>query len=202
MTATAHEPTIGVALGRLLAYPLEDFPRDLDAALEATGRFSPEAAAPLEAFAAAVRPLTPDEREELFTRTFDINPIGALEIGWHLFGEDYHRGALLVRLRTELRRHGIEEAGELPDHLTRVLALLDCMEADEAGEFARACVLPALDKMLAGFQGKENPYERLLHSATVVLVQRFGRDSEACQRLDEEPTAAARMSLPVIYEQV
>ncbi len=42
--------------------------------------------------------------EELYTRTFDLNPVCALEIGWHLFGEDYERGAFLVRMRDQLRR--------------------------------------------------------------------------------------------------
>ena len=30
--------------------------------------------------------------EETFTRTFDVNPACALEVGWHLFGEEYARG--------------------------------------------------------------------------------------------------------------
>ncbi len=38
-------------------------------------------------------------REEVYTRTFDGSDRRALEIGWHLHGENYARGALLVRLR-------------------------------------------------------------------------------------------------------
>ncbi len=193
MTATTSEDTAGAALARLLAYPNEDFPAHVQAALTALAPFGPEAVEHVRQFAAAVTPLAPEEREELFTRTFDINPVGALEIGWHLFGEDYHRGALLVRLRTELRRYGIEEAGELPDHLTHVLALLDRMEADAAGEFARACVIPALDKLLDGFRGKDNPYEHLLRGVTTVAAARFGKESEARPALDR------RLSLPVVY---
>ena len=65
------------------------------------------------------------ELEELYTRTFDINPVCSLEVGWHLFGEDYNRGAFLVRMRGLLREHGIEEGAELPDHLESVLRVLD-----------------------------------------------------------------------------
>ena len=48
--------------------------------------------------------------QELFTRTFDINPACASR-GGHLFGEEY-RGAL--RPDAELRRLGLEESAELP----------------------------------------------------------------------------------------
>ena len=43
------------------------------------------------------RPGRPEQIQELYTRTFDINPVCTLEIGWHIFGEDYARGALLVK---------------------------------------------------------------------------------------------------------
>ena len=66
--------------------------------------------------------------EELYTRTFDINPVCSLETGWHLFGEDYNRGAFLVRMRGLLRQHGIEEGAELTDHLESALRVLSVME--------------------------------------------------------------------------
>jgi nitrate reductase delta subunit len=199
MIATAHETKIGAALAGLLAYPDASLPDRVEVALRAGASYGTKAVDSLWRFAAAVAPLSEDEREELYTRTFDINPVGALEIGWHLFGEDYHRGALLVRLRMELRRHGIEEAGELPDHLTRVLTLLDRMAADEAGEFAGACVLPAVEKMLDGFGGKDNPYEHLLRCVSCVLATRFGKDPEGAQRLEPKMTPnGPRKSLPII----
>ena len=112
--------------------------------------------------------------EELYTRTFDFSPSCALEIGWHLFGEDYNRGAFLVRLREELARHGIQESCELPDHLTHVLPLLDRMRPDEAARFALACVTPAVEKMLAGLEGKQNPYEHLFRCLVAMLNAEFG----------------------------
>jgi len=48
--------------------------------------------------------------------TFDINPACALEVGWHLFGEDYMRGQFLVRMREELSKYEI--AGELGISIT------------------------------------------------------------------------------------
>lgn len=165
MQASEHNTKHAAALlGELLAYPQPDYWTRFDEAMAVIRRDVPEAAEALATFAGSVRGRSLTEHEELFTHTFDINPVSALEIGWHLFGEDYHRGALLVRLRQELRRHGIGETQELPDHLGSVLVLLDCMAPAERTAFARACVLPALEQMLEGFRGKENPYEHLLRA--------------------------------------
>jgi len=169
-----HEENMGTLLAQLLAYPCGDYGGRLEEAIDAVGRQVPQASDELARFAAAVGPLSPEEHEELFTQTFDVNPAAALEIGWHLFGEDYHRGALLVRLRQELRRHGLAESEELPDHLTHVLRLVDRMGQDEAESFVQACVLPAIERVLEGFRGKENPYEHLLDCVAVILRTRFG----------------------------
>ncbi len=107
-------------------------------------------------------PLGSPEFEELYTQTFDLNPVCSLEVGWHLFGEEYARGAFLVRMREELRKHGIPEATELPDHLTYALRLVERMAPADAGEFSARYLVPALDKMLAALEGKGNPYESVL----------------------------------------
>ncbi|MHB9078462.1 MAG: nitrate reductase molybdenum cofactor assembly chaperone [Pirellulaceae bacterium] len=163
----------GGALAYALSYPHDCFLERLREAVERARVETPAAVEPLVAFIAAVEPLSVEQREELYTRTFDINPVCSLEIGWQLFGEEYHRGALLVRLRSELRRHGIEESTELPDHLTHVLSLLDRMDEHEARSFANCCVIPAVDKMLVAFEDQDNPYGRLLLAVGMYLKHRF-----------------------------
>jgi nitrate reductase molybdenum cofactor assembly chaperone len=173
----AHEGFYAAIAG-LLAYPDGAFCRRLARCRELLGRGDPQAAAHLADFDAATRNSALADLEELYARTFDFNPQCALEIGWHLFGADSNRGALLVRLRDELARHGIQESWELPDHLTHVLPLVDHMSPDEAARFARACVLPAVEKMLTGLEGKQNPYESVLRCLVVMLRAEFG--SEVC----------------------
>ncbi len=102
------------------------------------------------------------ELEEMFTRTFDFDPKRALEVGWHIYGEEYARGALLVRLRSELREHSIPESRELPDHMTHVLILLGRLEGSDANELAGRYVLPAIDLLLAAIADTDCPYEPLL----------------------------------------
>lgn len=172
---SAADPAAGARLAALLAYPGETLAVDLAAAEETLRAELPEAAEAVAQFSAAVLPLSPEEREELYTRTFDINPLCTLEIGWHLFGEEYHRGALLVRLRRELAQHGVPESAELPDHLVHVLPLLDRMPAGEGREFACACVFPALEKMRHGFaERSDNPYGCVLQAVALLLEFRFG----------------------------
>jgi nitrate reductase delta subunit len=141
------------ALANLFQYPDEQY----HAAVNICRAVAPE-------FAAAVEQLTVSDLEELFTRTFDLNPVCSLEVGWHLYGENYSRGDFLVTMRQHLRRLGIRESHELPDHLTHVLRVLSRLDSAEAAAFAAAYVLPAMKKMLAALEGKQNPYEELLKS--------------------------------------
>jgi nitrate reductase molybdenum cofactor assembly chaperone len=158
------------ALAATLLYPGPDYRTQLDACRQLADAAVPEAARRLDTFAAATADLSDVQFEELYTRTFDHNPTHAMEIGWHLFGEDYHRGALLVRLRQELAQHGIPESNELPDHLTHVLLLLARMAPAAAHEFAGACVVPALDKLLEGLRRGDSPYVDLLEGVAAVIA--------------------------------
>jgi nitrate reductase delta subunit len=118
--------------------------------------------ATFELFNSSVINLSREELEELYTQTFDINPVSSLEIGWHLFGETYERGSFLVKMRETLRELAVEESAELPDHITHVLLALGRMDKAEQTEFSEMFFVPALNKILTAFEGKNNPYENLL----------------------------------------
>ena len=117
---------------------------------------------PAKPFFAALGKMTLEEAQELYTRTFDINPVCTLEVGWHVYGEDYARGEFLVKMRQMLREHDLPESTELPDHLTHVLALLARLDAKDADELAGRYLLPALKKMLDGMGDSDNPYKAAL----------------------------------------
>lgn len=105
--------------------------------------------------------------QELYVQTFEFNPACTLEIGWHLFGENYERGEFLVRMREQLRRHGIAETSELPDHLCHLLLLIGRLDHEEAAELAGQFVLPALGKIKEAL--KDNPYASLIAAAEANL---------------------------------
>ena len=161
---------IYVALAGVLTYPGADYLERVHHCVLA----APSAIAQrLERFARPLEKLTVTELQELFTQTFDLNPVCSLELGWHLFGENYDRGLLMVRIRGEMAQHGVAESGELPDHLTHALLLLDRMERERAADFAAAILLPALEKMLSAICGKGNPYQDLLEAVVALVRERF-----------------------------
>ncbi len=151
------------ALAALLTYPGNDYA----AAAENAAAFSGSAAPSLPAFATEVRRMSLTALQELYTGTFDLQPACALDLGWHLVGEDYQRGLLLARMRRELRAYGIAETRELPDHLSHALFLLGRMEPAQAEEFAAAIVVPAVEQMLR-LMPSENVFRGLLRAVLQV----------------------------------
>ncbi len=132
----------------------------------------------LSIFAEEMSTLSREDFEELYTRTFDINPVSSLEVGWHLYGETYERGSFLVKMRQSLKALGIQESTELPDHLSHVLCVLEKLEPVEANELAVKYVAPALGKMLEGFKEKRNPYEHVLLALQRVIQERHSHGVE------------------------
>jgi nitrate reductase delta subunit len=162
------------ALAGLLAYPDAGYHRRVAACRQALADRHSEAAQLLDVFAERVAPLSAEELEDLYTQTFDLNPVCSLEVGWHLFGENYSRGEFLVTMRQELRRSALPESTELPDHLTHVLAAVARMEPRQADRFTVTYLLPALEKMLKGLAGKDSPYESVLEAIRCVLLSPYG----------------------------
>jgi nitrate reductase assembly molybdenum cofactor insertion protein NarJ len=74
-------------------------------------------------------------------------------------------------MREQLRRYGIPESTELPDHLTHVLVLIDRMEHEEAAELAGQFLLPALAKVQDAL--KDNPYGSLIAAIRTKLETDF-----------------------------
>ncbi|RPI81347.1 MAG: nitrate reductase, partial [Chloroflexi bacterium] len=62
--------------------------------------------------------------EELYTRTWDLNPPAAPYIGYQAWGDHYRRGEFMARLRKEYRAVGVPQEGEMPDHLVLILSYL------------------------------------------------------------------------------
>jgi len=162
------------SLSRLLSYPDDQTVEAAELLYIILQGELPEAAQNMSDFGAFLEQHEPWQVEEAFTGTFDVNPACALEVGWHLFGEEYARGLFLVRMREELRKYGLEESAELPDHISHVLAVVGCMPDDEASRFVTACVLPAVKKMHAALQGKDSPYGNVVSCLALILNHVWG----------------------------
>ncbi len=175
-------PSLYDMFARVVSYPVEEYKETVRALRDDIRELHPESARAslpaskrpdehLNLFMSSIQSLTLADLEELYTRTFDINAIASLEIGWHLYGEAYERGVFLVRMRELLRTHGIEESNELPDHLSHVLMALGRLETTEAGGFVSSYLNKGLEKILEGFKDKENPYEQVLLALKCFIEQ-------------------------------
>ncbi|MCP3919264.1 MAG: nitrate reductase molybdenum cofactor assembly chaperone [bacterium] len=175
-------PEVHDALALLLSYPGEGKWAHQAAAVEVVATAHPETREPLTAFAAHVEALTPGEREELYTHTFDSNDERSLEVGWQLFGENYSRGALLVRLRQFLKDYGIEEQTELPDHLTHVLPLIARAKPELASALAGSQVGQAVGKMTTALREFESPYVSVLEVVSTLLKKHVAQPAQELAR--------------------
>jgi len=120
------------------------------------------------------------DREDLFVRTFELNPACALEIGWQLFGEQYARGTFLVRAQQLCREVGVDPGTELADHLPNVLRVLARLTGPSAGALALRFTLPAVREMHVslGKKSAANPYVGLLRATARVLERHYGGEAD------------------------
>ena len=190
----SHVPKVLGALGRLISYPDENTLAAAELLYIVLRDELPEASQGASAFGAFLEGHELWEVEEAYTRMFDINPACALEVGWHLFGEEYARGMFLVRMREELRKYGLAESAELPDHLLHVLAVVSAMPEDEASRFVRACVQPAVETMKQALAEKETPYGHVIDCLAAVLTHVWGEPSD---QSDEEDQPRAERPQPL-----
>jgi nitrate reductase delta subunit len=165
------------ALAGLLEYPREGFPARAAKARDALAEGLPGASSACARFLALAETAPLHDLEELYARTFDWSPERALEMGWHLYGEQYDRGAFLVRMRSLLRAHGVEEGADLPDHLATLLRLLCRMGPRDGAELLARHLRPAVERLTKGFEGApENPYGDLVRAVREALAETAGSD--------------------------
>lgn len=129
-------------------------------------------------FARALAGMPLASREELYTRTLDLNPVAAPYVGYQLYGEDYRRGAFMATMSRVMDRLGLEPGDELPDHLAcvlRYLAATSTPEGEVVDGTARA--LRSMARQLAGVD-RENPYRHLVQATqAAVAVLETRRDT-------------------------
>jgi nitrate reductase delta subunit len=177
----ARQRSLFRALSELLAYPgagAAETARAARALAEGT-----LAGRPLSRFEAAVRRIPADRLREIYTATFDLEPACAPYVGHQIVGDSPLRGPFLARLVEVYAAAGFRAREELPDHLAEVLAFLAVAQPSaERDDLVRDGLAPAVERMLEGFQERENPYRDLL-----VAVQELLRPGRAAARPTAQP---------------
>ena len=136
----------------VLRYPGPALEADARECLAMLQRECHEAAEELVPFMDWVSTTPLHEAEEVYARTFHIQAVCYLDLGYVIFGEDYKRGEFLVNMKREQAEAGNDCGDELPDNLVNVLNLLPLMHDKETlQDLGSRIIIPALHNMLAEF---------------------------------------------------
>lgn len=160
-------------------YPTPILADRVDELLPLATATSGEAAQLLYQFRTFVDKTPPEKVEELYTGTFDLQPICSPYIGYQIFGEEYRRGMFMAHLREYYRTSGFFAGTDLPDHLCVILRFLAGREPGEVErELVTDCLVPALEKMVEGFTESTNPYRGALQALLLLLDARAHSSEE------------------------
>lgn len=164
---TTRDAAALAVLGRLLSYPKPDFDEVLAQSLETLDSL------PLTAFHRAMNALTRDEREELYTGTFDVTPRCVPYTSIHLFGEEnFKRGEFMAALHCQYEQSGFDTCGELPDHVSVLLGYAATLPEPARRELVEFCLLGPLSKIRASLP-EEHPYRFVLDAVEDTLRSQY-----------------------------
>ncbi|MCH7514371.1 MAG: hypothetical protein IH947_10590 [Bacteroidetes bacterium] len=140
-------------LADLFVYPGINYHEEVKLVQTFLGMNFKEAAEILSPFTNFVEKASLHTLEELFTRSFEVQAVTTLDLGYLLFGDDYKRAELLVNLNREHNEVNNDCGHELPDHLPNVLRLLPKLNDNELrNELVNLIVAPAMMKILDDFR--------------------------------------------------
>ena len=181
--------TIHENLADLLDYPVADWQSRCDECKELLTTESESFVSQFSLFTSETERLSLSDLQEVYTRTFDLSPVCALDIGYHLFGENYKRGVFLANLRETEAPFDLGQEHQLPDYLPVLLRLLTKLTDEELrSALIVDCMIPALEKMLKTLSEGENPYWHLIAAVNTKLKSEAGA----------YPTTIQRAHLPIL----
>lgn len=136
----------------LLRYPQDNYRELVESTSKVLQDVYPEAAQMLSPFVDYIREHDSDAWEELYTKTFDVQPVCYLDLGYVIFGEDYKRGAFLLHMQNEQLMINNDCGTDLPDNISNVLVLLTKHHNQVfLNELTGQIVIPAVEKMIGEF---------------------------------------------------
>lgn len=153
-------------LASVFYFPDNFYPEQVETCQSVLEDKYPALAREFESFLHFVHDIPEEELEKIFIRTFDIQSLCCLDVGYVLYGEDYTRGRILANLNKEHNEAGVDCKGELADRLPNILRLMPRLQDEELlNEIVRYLLKPALDKMIDEFipnriREKEKIYQK------------------------------------------
>lgn len=135
-------------ISKLFDYPDDSYIQNVERASKALSTNYPSASMELDEFKKLL-PTDIDRLQELYTKSFEVQAITSLEVGYVLYGDDYTRGEILANLTREHQTVGNDCGGELPDHLANLLRLVSKIEDRELlDDLVKLMIAPAVENMM------------------------------------------------------
>lgn len=139
-------------IANIFEYPLNDFNKGVNDVQTLLNDKYPDAGAELVSFTHYANNTALDQKQEIYTRTFDVQAITTMDCGYLIFGDDYKRGELLSNLNREHINSNNELYNQMADHIPNLLRLLPKLNDKELAEdLVSQIIKPALRKITGEF---------------------------------------------------
>lgn len=165
-------------LAELFRYPNQDIKTTVNEIQVFLDKNYPDAGDEFNRFSEFIANSTFYQIEEIFQKTFHIQAICFLDLGYVIFAEDYKRGEFLVNMKVEQEKYNNDYGHELADNLPYVLRLLP-LHKDEnfINELVVMVMIPALEKMLSEFDAsKVKIREKVMNKKQKVVIMEGIKD--------------------------
>ena len=158
-------------LANMLEYPQEDFSKKINELNDQMENLNTKDNSKnlLKEFIEFANTHKVEELQELYIKTFEVNPICSLYASIHLFGEEsFKRSDLMARLKDAYCEYGMSfNEKELPDFIPIILRFTAYLKDEKRLEdFVKRCILKPLDiinnTMIETLGNKSNPYKSLI----------------------------------------
>jgi len=160
-------------LANLFRYPDESYKEDVKSFIKMVSYKYPDVVSEMKRFSDFIATKDLYEIEEVFNKTFHIQAICFLDLGYVLFREDYKRGEFLVNMKREQAKINHDCGNELADNLPNVLDLMSKIDDEDfLDELSVRIVIPAAQKMLKEFDEKRMELRlKIMRKKEKVVIQ-------------------------------
>lgn len=137
----------------IFRYPTEDFNEHIVRCLDVIAQKYPQLMETFKPFANYMLDKELLDQQELYTKTFDVQPICYLDLGYVIFGEDYKRGAFLLHMQQEQQNFNNDCGHDLSDNISNILTLIPKHnDQNFINDLAVDIMIPGLKKMISEFE--------------------------------------------------
>ncbi len=163
-------------LALILSYPESGYLSALDEMIQSN--INRKARKSLQEFRHAIDGMNTHDLQDLYTRTFDLNPMCSPALSVHLFGvESFKRSHLMVGLLDMYREANFPSRGESADHMSTVIQFLPFAGKEERRDILMLILVPGLTKIADFLESKGNPFAHAIMAAIAVLNLETGKEA-------------------------